>query len=95
MTPAVDLSDNDGVFKVTFRVKNVNPNAQDQGLQYFILNDDPVNKGMISAASLPMSTEWQDLELLVDGGVKYTSVMFFGWQGKVLVDNVKVEGRFY
>lgn len=95
MTPAVDLSDNDGVFKVTFRVKNVNPNAQDQGLQYFILNDDPVNKGMISAASLPMSTEWQDLELLVDGGVKYTSVMFLGWQGKVLVDNVKVEKLTY
>lgn len=97
MTPALDLSDGDGVFKVTFRVKNVNPNANDQGLQYFIMNDDPdaSKKSIISAASLPMTTDWTDQVLYVDGGVKYTSVMFFGWQGKVLVDNVKLEKLTY
>lgn len=93
MTPALDLSADGGTYKVTFRVKNVNPNAQDQGLQYFIMNDDPDKnkKGIIQAASLPMTTDWTDLELYLDGGVQYTSVMFFGWQGKVLVDNVKLE----
>ena len=97
MTPAMDLSDGDGVFKVTFRVKNVNPNVNDQGLQYFIMNDDPdaSKKSMISAASLPMTTDWTDLVLYVDGGVKSTSVMFLGWQGKVLVDNVKLEKLTY
>ena len=95
MTPALDLRGNDGVFKVTFRVKNINPNAQDQVLQYFIMNDDPENKGILSGSSLPMTTDWTDLELYVDGGVQYTSVMFLGWQGKVLVDNVKLEKLVY
>lgn len=97
MTPALDLSADGGTFKVTFRVKNVNPNAQDQRLQYFIMNDDPDKnkKGIIQAASLPMTTDWTDLELYLDGGVQYTSVMFFGWQGKVLVDNVKLEKLTY
>ena len=95
MTPALDLRGNDGVFKVTFRVKNINPNAQDQVLQYFIMNDDPNNEGMLSASSLSMTTDWTDLELYVDGGVQYTSVMFLGWQGKVLVDNVKLEKLVY
>lgn len=97
MSPALDLRDNDGVFKVTFRVKNANPNAQDQGLQYFIMNDDPDKnkKSIIQAATLPMTTEWKDLELVLDGGVQYTSVMFFGWQGKVLVDNLKIEKLTY
>ena len=97
ITPALDLSEGDGVFKVTFRVKNVNPNAQDQVLQYFIMNDDPdkTKKSIISAAGLPMTTDWSDVELILNGGVKYTSVMFLGWQGKVLVDNVKVEKLTY
>lgn len=95
MTPALDLRGNDGVFKVTFRVKNINPNAQDQVLQYFIMNDDPNNKGILSASSLPMTTDWTDSELYVDGGVQYTSVMFLGWQGKILVDNVKLEKLVY
>ena len=95
MTPDLDLRGNDGVFKVTFRVKNINPNAQDQVLQYFIMNDDPENKGILSGSSLPMTTDWTDLELYVDGGVQYTSVMFLGWQGKILVDNVKLEKLVY
>ena len=95
MTPDLDLRGNDGAFKVTFRVKNINPNAQDQVLQYFIMNDDPENKGILSGSSLPMTTDWTDLELYVDGGVQYTSVMFLGWQGKVLVDNVKLEKLVY
>ena len=95
MTPAVDLSEGDGVFKVSFRVKNVNPNATDQVLQYFIMDDDPDHKNIEAAASLPMTTEWTTQELFVDGGLKYTSVMFFGWRGKVLVDNVKVEKVTY
>ncbi len=97
MTPALDLSEGDGVFKVTFRVKNVNPNAQDQVLQYFIMDDDPddTKKSILSAAGLPMTTDWSDVEMIVNGGVKYTSVMFLGWQGKVLVDNVKLEKLTY
>ncbi len=98
MTPAIDLSEGDGVFKLTFRVKNVNPNSQDQGLQYFVMNNPPEGEGkksMLLASTLPMTTEWQNLELLCNGGVKYTSVMFLGWQGKVLVDNVKVEKVTY
>ncbi len=97
MTPVLDLSDAGGTFKITFRVKNVNPNVTDQNLQYFIINDDPDDqkKGIISANFLPMTTEWTDLELVVDDGVPYTSVMFFGWQGKVMVDNVKLEKLTY
>ena len=95
MTPDLDLRGNDGAFKVTFREKNINPNAQDQVLQYFIMNDDPENKGILSGSSLQMTTDWTDLELYVDGGVQYTSVMFLGWQGKVLVDNVKLEKLVY
>ena len=95
MTPAIDLTEGDGIYKVTFRVKNVNPDVTDQGLQYFVMNNDPNNKNMYIASTLPMSTEWKDVELLTDGGLKYTSVMFFGWQGKVLVDNVKIEKLAY
>ncbi len=94
-TPVFDLSGDGGVFKATFRVKNVNPDATDQRLQYFILNEDPNKKGMVSANSLPMTTEWQDLTLLLDDGVKNTSIMFLGWRGKVLVDNVKLEKLVY
>lgn len=94
-TPIFDLSGDGGVFKATFRVKNVNPDATDQRLQYFIMNEDPNKKGMVSANSLPMTTEWQDLTLLLDDGVKNTSIMFLGWRGKVLVDNVKLEKLVY
>ncbi len=96
MTPVLDLSENGGTFKVTFRVKNVNPNVS-QNLQYFIMNDDPDDskKGITSANFLPMTNDWTDIELIVDDGVPYTSVMFFAWQGKVLVDNVKLEKLTY
>lgn len=95
MTPPIDLTADDGVFKVSFRVKNVNPNAQDQVLQYFVMNNDPDKKGMVSAAGLPMTTDWTDLSVILSGGVKYTSIMFLGWQGKVLVDNFKLEKLKY
>ncbi len=94
-TPVTDLSSDGGIFKATFRVKNVNPDVTDQLLQYFIMDENPDKKKIVSANSLPLSTEWQDLTLTLDDGVKNTSIMFLGWKGKVLVDNVKVEKLVY
>ena len=92
MTPDIDLSKGQGVYRATFRVKNVNKNSLDAPMQYFILNNSPENKGVILADGLAMSTEdYTDLEVIGTGGVQYTSVMFLSWRGKMMVDNVKIE----
>ena len=94
-TPPVDLRGKEGTFRVKFRVRNANKDVTDQRLQYFVMDDDPNNPSAISAATLPMTNEWSDVELVTDGGRQYTSVMFFGWQGHVLVDSVSVEALEY
>ena len=40
MTPNVDLTQNQGVFRAKFRIKNANENAETQGMQYFVLKGD-------------------------------------------------------
>ena len=95
MTPNLNLTKYQGVFRVTFRCKNVNPNANDQLLQYFVLNNDDAHKSMISASALPMTTDWTTCSFTTSGGVENTAIMFFGWQGKVLIDSVAVEQLEY
>ncbi len=95
MTKDLDLSQNQGVMRVTFKVKNVNEDDPEQGLQYFVLDNTPDNKGMIAAASLPMSTDWTECSFISLGGCEHTSIMFFGWRGKILVDGITVEQLNY
>lgn len=95
MTPNLDLTKYQGVFRVTFKCKNVNPNANDQQLQYFVLDNNNEKKGMISANALPMTTDWTTCSFTASGGVKSTTIMFFGWQGKVLIDSVAIEQLEY
>lgn len=95
MTPNLDLTKYQGVFRVTFKCKNVNPNANDQQLQYFVLDNNNEKKDMISANALPMTTDWTTCSFTASGGVKSTTIMFFGWQGKVLIDSVAIEQLEY
>ncbi len=94
-TPSINLQGNEGLYRVKFRVKNANKDVTDQNLQYFVMDDDPENPEILLASPLAMSTDWSEVEFIADGGRKYTSVMFMGWQGHVLVDTVTVESLSY
>ena len=92
MTPDIDLSQGQGIYRATFRVKNANPNSTDAPLQYFVLNNDPNNRGIIKAEGQPMSNEqYTDVVIIGANGVKYTSLMFLSWRGKIFVENFKLE----
>ncbi len=92
MTPNVDLTQNQGVFRAKFRIKNANENAMNQGMQYFVLNNDPDNRGMMLASTLPMNgEEYSDVEVVGGKGVAQTAIMFFAWSGKMFVDEMSLE----
>lgn len=94
MTPSLDLTGGQGVYKVTFRAKNVNPNSTSQGLQYFVF-DNATSSAML-ANSLPISnTEFSEVSFTGSKGSAQTAIMFFGWQGHVLIDSVVVEQVIY
>lgn len=94
MTPDLDLTGGQGVYKVTFRAKNVNPDNMDQGLQYFVL--DNVSSSAMLASTLPLSnSEFTEVSFTGSGGTAKTAIMFFGWKGKVLIDSMVVEQIVY
>lgn len=96
MTPDLDLSAHQGVFKFTARVKNVNPDAPERGLQYFVLNNTPGNTGMFLASTLEMSNEeFTEVEFTGRAQSEHTAIMFYSWSGKVLVDEVTIEEVIY
>lgn len=96
MTPDLDLSKHQGVLKFKARVKNVNADHPERGLQYFLLNNTPGNSGMFLANTLPMSTEeYTEVEFQGKGLSEHTAIMFYSWSGKVLVDEVTVEEVLY
>lgn len=90
MTRGVDVSDGDRIWKVSCRAMNANPDAQDQLLQGFFL--DQIASTTISASALPLKyNEWVDCEWLLTGGTAGASAMLFGWKGKVYIDDIKIE----
>lgn len=96
MTRDFDMTKNQGVFRFSARVKNVNPNATAANLQYFVLNNDPEHMEMKQANTLHMEYgEWTDVEFIAHVNTVYTAIMFYSWSGKVLVDEVKVEELLY
>jgi len=96
MTPNLDMTQHQGVLRFRARVKNVNANATENGLQYFVLDNNPDKKGMISANVCPMTYgEYTEVEFVCRATSAYTAVMFYSWQGKVLVDEVLVEDVIY
>ena len=91
MTPPLDLrSDNGGYFRFTCKAKRA-ANGASPTIQLLALDDDPVTKGQIYAEARTLSYEWEEYEWISGGGREYTTFMFLGWQGGVLVDDVKVE----
>lgn len=96
MTPEMDFSEGKGVFRFKARVMNVNENATQSSLQYFVLRNDPDDMGMLSASVLPMTYgEWSEVEFVAQSSSAYTAIMFYSWSGKVLVDDVTVEEVIY
>ena len=90
MTRGVDVSAGDRIWKVSCRAMNANPNAQDQSLQGFFL--DQVSSSIMSASVQPLKyNEWVDCEWLLSSGVESASAMLFGWRGKVYIDDIKIE----
>lgn len=96
MTPDFDMTKNQGIMRFKARVKNVNENATDANLQYFVLKNVPGEEGIILANVLEMTYgEWTDVEFTTHADASQVTVMFFSWKGKVLVDNVTVEDVIY
>ena len=92
MVPDFDMSQNQGVFRFKARVMNVNPNATTASLQYFALDNNPEHQAMLFANVLPMTYgEWTEVEFEARVTSAYTTVMFYSWSGKVLVDEVTIE----
>ena len=96
MTPDMDITQNQGVVRFITRVKNVNENATDYNLQYYVLDNNPEKPGIISANVLPMQYgEYTTVDFICHADTKYLTIMFFSWKGKVLVDEVEVQDVIY
>lgn len=90
-TPDIDLlTDGEGYYRFTVKAKNVNANATDQGLQSFFLDEE--NNLPIAASTLPLTyNEWTECQWIGSTSTPKTSVMTFGWMGKVLIDDLRLE----
>ena len=93
-TPAMDLSGSNVAFRLRVKAMNVNENAQEQNLQNFFL--DEANSTMVGASAQPLAyKEWKTLEWVQQTSTPLVRAMFFGWQGKVLVDEVSIDKLIY
>lgn len=93
-TPAIDVSGGQGVYRITCRAMNANPNAQDQLLQGFFL-DETVSQIRFASAQPLVYNEWTECEWIGTGGLKELSCMLFGWKGLVYIDWIKVDQLIY
>lgn len=94
LTRGVDVSQGEKIWRVSCRAMNANPNAQDQSLQGFFL--DQVSSSIMSASVQPLKyNEWVDCEWLLSSGVESASAMLFGWRGMVYIDDIKIEQVTY
>ena len=93
-TPTFDASGNNIAYRLRITAMNVNENSQNQGLQNFFL--DEVTSNFLSASALPIPyKEWGTVEWIGQSDCKEMRAMFFGWQGKVLIDEVVVDKLIY
>lgn len=92
-THFIDLTRGQGVYRVTMRARSVNPDNENQMLQIWSLDEGSSN--IINAQAVAFGSEWTDLEWILSGGKKLTSIMFYANSGKALVDDLKVEQVFY
>lgn len=90
MSPAVDVTEGEtSYFRFTARVKNVNENAQDQGLQAFFMNGEE-SSILFGSTKTMVYDEWTECEW-IGRGCSTLQPMVFGWKGKVLIDSYKIE----
>lgn len=89
-TPSIDLASGGGMFRIRVMAKNVNPNAQDIGLQAFIL-DESTNTPILASTEPMVYNEWTECTWTGTKGVAETSFMLFSWQGRVLLKDLVVE----
>jgi len=95
-TPAVNIkgTDTQGVYRYTVRVKNVNKDAQEQAFQAFVM--DEASSSIVAASTQPMIyNEWSECKWIGATSSDAVSFMGFGWQGKVLINHLKVEKLIY
>ena len=90
MSPEIDVMNGDeGYYRFTCHVKNVNADAQDQNLQAFFMDGEA--SSIISADTRPMKyNEWTSCEWIGEGCAA-TKFMVLGWKGKILINGYKVE----
>lgn len=97
--PNVDATSGQGVFRVTCRAKNVNETEQGQNIQGMFFDMTPTGDmlGTIHLAyGLEMTyNEWKDFEWNGTLTVGELGTMILGWQGKVLIDDLKIEHIIY
>ncbi len=89
-SPNFDFKEGSNYWRLICHVKNVNANNQEQGLQLFVFNE--ATSSIITASAKPMQyEEWCECEWIGSSSSDLTSFMAFGWQGKVLIDEFKLE----
>ncbi len=94
-TPAIDVSEGDGVFRVTARVRNANENVQNQSLQAFLM-DETNDKFHAASAKAMKYDDWSECVWISRGSnLTEMSAMLLGWNGKVYFDWIKVEQLIY
>lgn len=93
-TFGVDVSGGEGIWRVSCKAYNANPNAQDQLLQGMFFDEAA---SMIHSASSVALTygEWTDCEWIISGGGESMSAMVLGWQGKIYIDDLRIEQLSY
>lgn len=89
-TFGVDVTQGEKLFRVSCRAMNANAAAQDQLLQGMFLDEKASTIHSASAVALKYN-EWTDCEWFLSNGSDSISVMLLGWQGKVYIDDIKIE----
>lgn len=93
-TPVFSVAGANIAYRLKVKAMNVNANSQTQGLQVFFLDES--TSMMVGASTRPLLyEEWSICEWVGQSSTEKLRAMMYGWQGKVLIDQVTLEKLVY
>lgn len=93
-TPVVDVTGDNVAYRLRVTAMNVNPDAQEQNLQNFFLDEEQSIFAGASAQPL-LYNEWSTVEWIGKTDCKKLRAMVMGWRGKVLINNIEFDKLIY
>ena len=88
-TPPIDLRGKQGLYRIKLRARTDNPNNMEQMLQIFSFNE--ATTSIINAEAKSFNENWTELEWIFSGGAEKTSILLYGNNGNVYIDDLSIE----